>query len=66
MIPQGPAKAVLVAEPNHTQEASALGGGDSLTCSGWPENRRAMSSSGPLGPIFIGVWQSMQPKPLTR
>src|SRR5262249_2124187 len=33
---------------------------------GWPERKRVMSGSGPFSPIFQGVWQSLQPPPVTR
>src|SRR6478672_2779303 len=33
---------------------------------GCPESIRLMSSSGPLGPIFLGVWQSLQPPMATK
>jgi hypothetical protein len=29
--------------------------------SGWPDNIRDISGSGPVGPIFAGVWQSWHP-----
>src|SRR5262245_54869825 len=35
------------------------------TFSGWPESDRSRSASGPFGPIFLGVWQSWQPPPIT-
>ena len=34
--------------------------------SGCPDSIRAMSGSGPFGPIFSGVWQSLQPPMVTR
>ena len=34
--------------------------------SGCPESIRDMSGSGPLAPIFKGVWQSLQPPTVTR
>jgi hypothetical protein len=34
--------------------------------SGCPDRMREKSGSGPLGPIFSGVWQSLQPPTVTR
>ena len=67
LTPHGPAHAVLVAdsEPIHGPAASAGGGGITTSC-GWPVRARVMSISGPLGPIFHGVWQSLQPIVFTR
>ena len=36
------------------------------SCSGCPDSIRVMSGSGPFGPIFSGVWQSLQPPMVTR
>src|SRR6185436_940980 len=59
-MPQGPAKAVFVLEPTQPHAPSSFGGGGMTSFSGWPESAIAMSVSGPLGPIFIGVWQAWQ------
>ena len=40
--------------------------GNGPICSGWPDRNRVMSGSGPCGPIFHGVWQSLQPMIFTR
>jgi hypothetical protein len=41
-------------------EAADAAGGSTLA-SGWPETMRLMLGLGPPGPIFKGVWQSLQP-----
>src|SRR5689334_19706271 len=65
-MPHGPANAVFVAAPVHIH-GPLLGGACGMTsCDGWPESMRVMSGSGPLGPIFSGVWQSLQPAMVTR
>src|SRR5688572_19186757 len=67
LTPHGPANAVLVAAPSHVHGPSGNAGGDGITTScGWPVNARVMSCSGPRGPIFQGVWQSLQPIVFTR
>src|SRR5687768_3565843 len=65
-MPQGPAKAVFVAAPDHSQGPSDFGGGGITTFSGWPLSARVMSGSGPFGPTLNGVWQSLQPPMVTR
>src|SRR5262252_9145798 len=65
-MPHGPENAVFVAAP---AQSHGPRGGTALSapiCSGWPDRKRDMSGSGPLGPIFSGVWQSLQPTALTR
>src|SRR4051812_44071675 len=64
-MPQGPTNAVLVAALAHPHVPDNAGGGVSVIVSGWPESIRDMSGSGPLTPIFSGVWQSWQPVVLT-
>src|SRR5262245_56351225 len=59
-MPQGPANAVLVLEPTQPHGPSSLGGGGITSFCGWPDRARDMSGSGPLGPIFIGVWHAWQ------
>src|SRR3982751_5146546 len=67
VTPQGPANAVLVALPAHTQSPCASTSGlISFTFCGCPESMRDMSGSGPWGPIVMGVWQSLQPVMDTR
>lgn len=41
--------------------AGSAGGGGIRTASGCPESIRSTSGSGPSGPFFNGVWQSLQP-----
>src|SRR6478672_2351546 len=65
-MPHGPANAVLVAAVAITHPSGSSAGGGTLKFSGWPESIRDMSGSGPCGPIFHGVWQSLQPMILTR
>src|SRR3954454_19466767 len=65
--PQGPAKAVFVAAPVQSQGPfGSDGAGGIANCSGWPLRSRVRSGSGPFGPIFNGVWQSLQPPTVTR
>src|SRR6185295_2075591 len=52
--------AVFVLAPTQPHAPSSFGGGGMTSFSGWPESAIAMSGSGPLGPIFIGVWQAWQ------
>ena len=66
LTPHGPAKAVLVAAPLHAHAPSSLGGGGTAKSAGWPESARVMSGSGPFGPSFQGVWQSLHPMAPTR
>src|SRR5262249_48658750 len=65
-MPHGPANAVLVAAPAHNHGPWAVAAGSGPTCSGCPDRNRVMSGSGPCGPLFNGVWQSLQPTTLTR
>src|SRR6478672_5465977 len=67
-MPHGPANAVSVAAPAqfHGASGASFGGAGITICSGWPESMRLMSGSGPLGPIFNGVWQSLQTITVTR
>src|SRR5262245_8259459 len=66
LIPQGPANAVFVAAPAQAHGAASAGGGGSFTSCGCPLSMRLVSGSGPLAPIFIGVWQSLHPMILER
>ena len=62
LTPHGPANAVLVAAPTtSTAPRGSAGGGGIFMLSGWPVSARVMSGSGPFGPSFQGVWQSLQP-----
>src|SRR5688572_23197563 len=66
-MPHGPAKAVFVPAAAQTHGPSpSFGGAGIFSDSGWPERSRDGSGSGPLGPIFQGVWQSLQPPSWTR
>src|SRR5262245_8384015 len=67
LTPHGPANAVLVAALTdvHGPGGSTGGGGNTMSA-GWPVSERVMSGSGPRGPSFHGVWQSLQPMVLTR
>ena len=49
-----------------THGPDAGGGGVTTKSAGWPVSARLMSGSGPRGPIFHGVWQSLQPIVFTR
>src|SRR4051812_8452219 len=65
--PQGPANAVPLAAAVIIQRSEAATGAEvTANALGWPESIRAMSGSGPLGPILSGVWQSLQPPTVTR
>ena len=66
LTPHGPANAVLVAAPLQVHGPDSFGGGGMTKSAGWPESARDMSGSGPLGPSFHGVWQSLQPMARTR
>src|SRR3954471_11858032 len=66
LTPQGPANAVFVAAVWPIQGPDGGGAGGSTKSDGWPVNARVTSGSGPLGPIFQGVWQSLQPIVFTR
>src|SRR5581483_11063010 len=65
-MPHGPAKAVSVAVPCQFHSLLGLGGAESFMLSGCPESMRDMSGSGPFGPIFSGVWQSLQEAMVTK
>src|SRR5205823_5471074 len=62
----GPANAVLVAAPAHSHGPFGFGAGGITRCSGCPLSIRDVSGSGPFGPIFNGVWQSLQLPIVTR
>src|SRR5262245_30551627 len=66
LVPQAPANAVLVTPPLHVHGPDGFGAGGMTRSAGWPESSRDMSGSGPLGPSFQGVWQSLQPMARTR
>src|SRR5512140_2958584 len=57
--------AVSVTAPAAIHGISIFGGGITRF-SGCPESMRVISGSGPFGPIFRGVWQSLQPTIVTR
>src|SRR5688572_32908852 len=65
-MPHGPAHAVLVAAAATIHGPAGCGGAGNSIFSGWPESMRLMSGSGPLGPTFHGVWQSLHPEVVTR
>src|SRR5690242_13090920 len=65
-MPHGPANAVKGAAIDEFHGPEGFGGGGIFTASGWPDSIRVMSFSGPFGPIFHGVWQSLQPRMVTR
>src|SRR5215470_14886157 len=65
-MPHGPENAVFVAAPAHSHGPRGATALSAPICSGWPDRKRDMSGSGPLGPILSGVWQSLQPTALTR
>ena len=58
--------AVSVCVPATPHGPSSFGGGGSFIPSGWPDSIRVISGSGPVLPIFIGVWQSLHPTTVTR
>src|SRR4030095_122233 len=67
LTPHGPENAVPLAAIviSHAADGAAVPpviGNDS----GCPDSIRAMSGSGPFGPILSGVWQSLQPPIVTR
>ena len=66
LTPHGPENAVFVTAPAHPHLSASARGVSITTCCGWPESARLMSGSGPFGPIFQGVWQSLQPPIVTR
>src|SRR3982751_4478485 len=67
LTPHGPAHAVFVADETTSQgSAGSLGTAGITSASGWPESIRLASGSGPLAPIFSGVWQSPQAPVVTR
>ncbi|MGE3508385.1 MAG: hypothetical protein AB7N65_05830 [Vicinamibacterales bacterium] len=56
LTPQGPECAVLVGVEATIHSGDVTRAGVVMTnCSGWPDNIRDMSGSGPFGPIFSGV-----------
>src|SRR5689334_11900934 len=65
-MPHGPAHAVFVTPATMFHGALTGGGAGICSVSGWPESIRDMSGSGPFGPIFQGVWQSLHPPIVTR
>src|SRR4030095_4075069 len=67
LTPHGPAHAVMVpaATIAHGPGGTA-GAGGIFRSDGCPLSRREKSISGPLGPTFHGVWQSLQPPIPTR
>src|SRR5436309_423890 len=66
LTPHGPAHAVFVAATCTIHGPDGGGAGGSSMSDGCPVRARDMSSSGPFGPIFHGVWQSLQPIVFTR
>src|SRR5262245_36014491 len=66
LTPHGPANAVLVADEWPIHGPCAGGAGGMTKSEGCPVRARDRSISGPRGPIFQGVWQSLQPMVLTR
>ena len=58
---------LFVAAATHSQGPSGSFGAGGITRScGCPVSARVMSGSGPFGPSFHGVWQSLQPMVRTR
>src|SRR5262245_29385350 len=67
LTPQGPAKEVIVAAAVQPHgPAGNVGAGGIVSCCGCPLSIRDMSGSGPFGPSFHGVWQSLHPPNETR
>src|SRR4029453_10720153 len=67
LTPQGPAKDVIVAAPVHPHGPAGSGGAGGVgNCWGGPLRIRDISGSGPFGPSFHGVWQSLHPPNETR
>ena len=66
LTPQGPAQAVKVPATLPAQGPDGGGAAGIARPSGWPESIRERSCSGPFGPIFHGVWQSLHPPIVTR
>src|SRR5689334_15928764 len=69
LTPQGPSHAPrwLLAMVSHFPSAiSPFGTGATFSVEGLPDNSRDISASGPLGPNFFGVWQSLHPPTSVR
>src|SRR5262245_21226015 len=67
LTPHGPDHEVNVAATFTSQGPGGSFGAVGMTsASGCPDSMRDMSGSGPLGPIFNGVWQSLHPPTVTR
>src|SRR5581483_104231 len=65
--PHGPLHAVSVSVVAivHGLPGAGLNGAVILMSSGCPDSILLMSGSGPFGPIFLVVWQSLQPPAIT-
>src|SRR5215471_15881099 len=69
LTPHGPAHAprwLLAIVPHLSGPITPFGTGGSLSIDGLPESSLDMSGSGPFGPNFFGVWQSLQPPTVVR
>src|SRR6185503_10701867 len=67
LTPHGPDQAVMVPEAFIAHGPGGRAGAGGITRpAGWPLSLREKSCSGPFGPIFHGVWQSLQPPNHTR
>src|SRR5688572_27665635 len=67
LTPHGPDHAVMVPEAFIAHGPGGRAGAGGITRSaGWPLSLREKSCSGPFGPIFHGVWQSLHPPNHTR
>ncbi len=66
LTPHGPEKAVMLISPAQAHGGISITGRSIFIAAGWPESMSDISGSGPCGPIFHGVWQSLQPMAVTR
>src|SRR4051812_26880430 len=69
LTPHGPAQAprwLLASVPHLSGANSPFGTVGSLSADGLPDSSLDMSGSGPLGPNFFGVWQSLQPPTVVK
>src|SRR5262249_13938219 len=69
LTPHGPAHAprwLLATVPHLPAPMTPFGTGGSLSIEGFPDSSLLISGSGPFGPNFFGVWQSLHPPTSVR
>src|SRR5438105_2059333 len=69
LTPQGPAHAprwLLATVPHLSGPMTPFGTVGSLSLDGLPDSSLVISGSGPFGPNFFGVWQSLQPPTVVK